>query len=330
MSLIDNNIATGIFGMQVALTINSHINIINFLVGGIKMLKGIFTPMITILDNERRIDFEGNKKMIESLIDGGVNGILFMGSIGEFFAMKTEEKKEFIKFVIKTVNKRVSVLIGTGGTAVDDVIELTKFAENEGADAAVIVSPYYFKLNDNDIYNYYSDIAKNSKLPILIYNFPERTAININPEVVLRLAKEFDNIIGIKDTIDGMSHTRELINLVKHDIPNFAVFSGFEEYLIPNLMSGGNGLIGGLTNVFPKLFVNAYKAFYENGFKEINKFQKEVNRLMSVYSIAPYFITTIKTIKVLQGLDIVPMPKKPYNLLDNASIEKIKKIIDIV
>lgn len=92
MSLIANNIATEIFSMQVALTINSRINIINFLVGGIKMLKGIFTPMITILDNERRIDFEGNKKMIESLIDGGVNGILFMGSIGEFFAMKTEER----------------------------------------------------------------------------------------------------------------------------------------------------------------------------------------------------------------------------------------------
>ncbi|MHC6181301.1 dihydrodipicolinate synthase family protein [Clostridium sp. JNZ X4-2] len=291
------------------------------------MLKGIFTPMITILDRERRIDFEGNKKMIEGLIDDGVNGILFMGSIGEFFAMNMEEKKEFIKFVVKTVDKRIPVLIGTGGTVVDDVIELTKFAEDEGADAAVIVSPYYFKLNDNDIYNYYSDIANNTKLPILIYNFPERTSVNINPEVVLKLAKEFKNIIGIKDTVDGMSHTRELINLVKHEISDFAVFSGFEEYLIPNLMSGGNGLIGGLTNVFPKLFVDAYKAFIVNDLQSVSKFQKEVNRLMSVYSVAPYFITTIKTIKALQGLDIVPMPKKPYNLLDDASIEEIKKLL---
>ncbi|WP_294182316.1 4-hydroxy-tetrahydrodipicolinate synthase [uncultured Clostridium sp.] len=291
------------------------------------MLKGIITPMITILDKERRIDFEGNKKMIETLIKGGVNGILFMGSIGEFFAMRMEEKKEFISFAVKTVNKRVPVLIGTGGTSVDEVIELTKFAETEKADAAVIISPYYFKLDDETIYNYYSDIAKNTKLPIFIYNFPDRTAVNINPKVVLKLAGEFPNIVGIKDTVDGMSHTRELIGVVKGEIPDFAVFSGFDEYLMPNLLSGGNGLIAGLTNVFPKLFTDAYKAFTRGNFQEINKFQKKVNRLMSIYSVAPYFITTIKTIKALQGLDIVPMPKKPYGLLDNDSIEKLKKII---
>lgn len=291
------------------------------------MLKGIITPMITILDKERRIDFEGNKKMIETLIEGGVNGILFMGSIGEFFAMKMKERKEFISFAVKTVNKRVPVLIGTGGTSVDEVIELTKFAEIEKADAAVIVSPYYFKLNDETIYNYYSDIAKNTKLPIFIYNFPERTAVNINPKLVLKLAGEFPNIVGIKDTVDGMSHTRELIGIVKGEIPDFAVFSGFDEYLIPNLLSGGNGLIAGLTNVFPKLFTDAYKAFTRGDFQEINKFQKKVNKLMSIYSVAPHFITTIKTIKALQGLDIVPMPKKPYGLLDNDSIEKVKKII---
>lgn len=209
----------------------------------------------------------------------------------------------------------------------DEVIELTKFAETEKADAAVIISPYYFKLDDETIYNYYSDIAKNTKLPIFIYNFPDRTAVNINPKVVLKLAGEFPNIVGIKDTVDGMSHTRELIGVVKGEIPDFAVFSGFDEYLIPNLLSGGNGLIAGLTNVFPKLFTDVYKAFTRGDFQEINKFQKKVNRLMSIYSVAPYFITTIKTIKALQGLDIVPIPKKPYGLLDNDSIEKLKKII---
>lgn len=292
------------------------------------MLKGIITPMITILNKERRIDFEGNKKMIESLISSGVNGILFMGSIGEFFAMRLGERKEFIKYVVKTVNHRVPVLIGTGGTSVDEVIELTKLAESEGADAAVIVSPYYFKLNDEELYNYYAEIAKNTNLPILIYNFPDRTGININPNLVLKLAKEFHNIVGIKDTVDCMSHTRKLIELIKPVIQDFIIFSGFDEYLIPNLMSGGNGIIGGLTNVFTKVFVDAYKAFNENDFEEIRKFQKTVNHLMSVYEISPYFITTIKTIKALQGLDIVPMPKKPYNLLDESKIQEIKKIIE--
>lgn len=291
------------------------------------MLKGVITPVITIFDEEGNLDFNGNEEVINSLIKGGVNGLLFLGSIGEFFALTKEEKKSFIEFVIKTVNKRVPVLIGTGGTVVDEVIEMTNFAEREGADYAVVISPYYFKLNDESLYNYYSKVAKNTKLPLILYNFPDRTAVNINPELVLTLAKKFKNIVGIKDTVDSISHTRQLIDTVKSEVKDFAVFSGFDEYLVPNLLSGGNGLIGGLTNIVPKEFAKLYKAYNDKDFKTVESLQSLVNVLMNIYTVSDFFIPAIKTAKMLSGYNIKPVCKSPASRLSNRQVEEINEIL---
>ncbi|MFT8315942.1 MAG: 4-hydroxy-tetrahydrodipicolinate synthase [Clostridium sp.] len=291
------------------------------------MLKGVITPVITILDEDRNLDFKGNEEVINSLISGGVNGLLFLGSIGEFFALTMEEKKKFISFVIKTVNKRVPVLIGTGGTVVEEVIELTNFADAEGADYAVVISPYYFKLNDESLYNYFSEVAKNTKLPLILYNFPDRTAVNINPKLVLRLAKEFKNIAGIKDTVDNISHTRQLIDTVKSEVKDFAVFSGFDEYFIPNLLSGGNGLIGGLTNIAPEEFAKLYKAYNDKDFNTVEKLQLFVNVLMNIYTVSDFFIPAIKTAKMLSGYNIKPVCKSPASGLSESQVEEIKEIL---
>ncbi|SHI04022.1 4-hydroxy-tetrahydrodipicolinate synthase [Clostridium magnum] len=291
------------------------------------MIKGVITPVITIFDEERKLDFKGNEQVINSLIEGGVNGLVFLGSIGEIFALTMEEKKEFIRFVIKTVDKRVPVLIGTGGTVVDEVIELTNFADNEGADAALIISPYFFKLSDDSLYNYYSEIAQNTKLPIVLYNFPDRTAVSMDPKLVLKLAKEFTNIVGIKDTVDNISHTRQLINIVKSELKDFAVFSGFDEYFVPNLLAGGNGLIGGLSNIVPQKFEKLYKAYTERDFETLELLQRDVNVLMGIYTVSDFFIPAIKTAKMLTGYDIKPICKSPATTLSNSQVEEIKEIL---
>lgn len=291
------------------------------------MLKGVITPVITIFDEDRKIDFKGNEEVINSLVNSGVNGLLFLGSMGEFFALTMEEKKKFIKFVVKTVNKRVPILIGTGGTIIDEVIELTNFAEDEGADAAVVVSPYYFKLNSESLYEYYSQVAKNTKLPLIIYNFPDRTAVNIEPKLVLKLAKEFKNIIGIKDTVDNISHTRQLINVVKSELNDFAVFSGFDEYFVPNLLSGGNGLIGGLSNIVPEKFVKLYKAYNDRDFEILELLQREITILMRIYEVSDFFIPAIKTAKMLVGCNIKAVCKRPSAMLSNDQVEEVKEIL---
>ena len=291
------------------------------------MLKGIFTPMMTAFYNDGKIDFKGNEQVINSLIDGGVNGILFLGSTGEFFSMTMEQKKEFVSFVIKIVNNRVKVIIGTGGTVVDEVIELTKYAEKEGADAAIVVTPYYYKLDNDCLYEFYSAIAKSIKLPIIIYNFPDRTATNIDPKLVLRLAKDYKNIVGIKDTVDNMSHTRQLIQTVKSEVKEFAVFSGYDEYLIPNLLAGGNGIVGGLSNITPELFVNLYKAYNENNMRNIISLQEKVNYLMKLYEIYPIFMPVVKVALQFMGHNITTKTSSPLGTLSDEQINEIKEIL---
>ncbi|WP_110955524.1 dihydrodipicolinate synthase family protein [Anaerosinus massiliensis] len=297
------------------------------------MLKGVITPVITVLDQQGKLDFEGNKLVIHRLIDQGVNGLLFLGSIGEFFAFTMDEKKEFIRFVVQTVDKRVPVLIGTGGTIQEDVIALTHFAETAGADGVVVISPYYFKLDSDTLYRYYANLARSTTMPIMIYNFPDRTAVNLEPQLVLKLAKEFNHIVAIKDTVDTISHTRNLIHLVKDARPEFAILSGYDEYLIPNLMAGGDGVIGGMSNVVPDVFSGILKAYKNQDFKAVTTAQKKISMLMHLYDISQPFVAAIKGAVAAQGVGIGAYVREPSGDLTedqkvqiSVLLEKVKKI----
>ncbi|MFW6306934.1 MAG: dihydrodipicolinate synthase family protein [Bacillota bacterium] len=292
------------------------------------MIKGIVTPSITVFDENKNIDYIGNKEHIEYLINSGVNGILFLGSIGEFFSMEKEEKEELISLVVETVDGRVPVLIGTGGTVIDEVIGLTNYASAEGADGAAVITPYFFQFNEETLYNYYSTLAKNVDMDIYLYNFPARSGVNMTPQLIFKLAKNFDNIVGIKDTMDTISHTREIISVAKERLKGFSVYSGFDEYFLPNLLAGGDGLIGGLSNVVPSLFVNLYKSFEDNDFVEIARLNKKISILMDIYKVSQPFFPAIKQAVAVMGRDIKPICKEPIQALNKEQVTKIIKIIE--
>lgn len=295
------------------------------------MIKGIITPTITVFDQDQKIDFKATEEHIENLIKGGVNGILFLGSIGEFFAMTSAEKKKLISFAVKTVNKRVPVLVGTGGTAAEDVIELTNFAGAEGADGAAVITPYFFQFNQQTLYNYYSHIAQNTDLDLYIYNFPARSGVNISPETVFELARDYDNIVGIKDTMDTISHTRELIQQVKKPLEkDFAVYSGFDEYFLPNLLNGGDGLIGGLSNLAPGLFADFYSSYQKGDFNKIKELVNKINLMMDIYSISDPFFPAIKKAVSISGSNLNAVCKEPVGLLTDEQIMNIKKVLEKV
>ncbi len=291
------------------------------------MFKGILTPAVTILNEQKKADFEGNKVFIDRLVENGVNGILFFGSIGEFYAFSMNEKKEFIQFVIRTVGKRVPVLIGTGGMVEEEVIELTRFAEQEGADGVVVISPYYFRLNTKALFQYYAQLARKTSLPIMLYNFPDRTGIDLDPGLVLQLVKEFSHIVAYKDTVDCISHTRKVIQTVKDYRPDFRVLSGYDEYLIPNLLAGGDGILGGLTNVTPKLFVRLLEAYHSGDFATITALQKKIAILMSLYDVSQPFIAAIKGAVSASGLPVKPFVKEPAGGLNQQQLEAIQGIL---
>jgi 4-hydroxy-tetrahydrodipicolinate synthase len=295
---------------------------------GIVLLKGIFTPAITIFDQNGRLDYAGNEKAINRLVEQGVNGILFLGSIGEFFTLTIAEKQALINLAVQTVAKRVPVLIGTGGTVVSEVIELTEYAQKAGANYAVAISPYYFKLDEESLYRYYEAIATAVDLPLLLYNFPDRTAVDLSPQLVLRLAREFANIVGIKDTVDNISHTRKLIGTLKGELPEFAVFSGYDEYLIPNLIAGGNGMIGGLSNLVPQLFARLYQSFQDNDLVTVTTLQQQINGLMAIYDISQPFVTAIKAAVALLVPGLSPVPRQPAELLDAGQMQQLQTLLE--
>lgn len=292
------------------------------------MFKGIFTPMVTIFDNEGEFDKRANSALIEKLIYDKVDGIVFLGSVGEFFNLSFDEKKEYIKFATEITAGRTKVIVGTGSNNIKEVIELNKYAKDHNADAVLIITPYFFNLDETYVYEYYATIAKNTELPIMIYNFPARTATNLSPDLVFKLATEFKNIVGIKDTTDSISNVRKFVEKIKSVRKDFCIISGFDEYLVPNLQAGGDGIIGGLTNINAKLFIDTYKAFQEKDFEKVSVFQNEINKLMGLYDLANPFIVALKEAAGISlGLEINTSLRNYNAKLDESVKEKIKNII---
>lgn len=292
------------------------------------MYKGVFSPMVTVFDRKGDIDYKANERVINNLIDNGIDGILFLGSMGEFFTIPLNKKKEFIDFAVKAVDKRVAVLIGTGGTDVDEVVELTRYSHKAGADAALVVSPYYFKLDDESLYRYFSQVAASADIDIILYNFPDRTSVSLDAPLVTRLARDHKNIVCIKDTVDNISHTRKLIKAVKGEFEEFSILAGFDEYLVPNLMAGGDGVICGLTNIAPRLFSDIYAAYGRKDFDTVDTLQKKIYTLMQLYDVTQPFVGAIKaaTSMVLGG-EISYQVGKPGKAADPEQAEKIRKIL---
>ena len=268
------------------------------------MFKGIFCPSITITDDEGKIDFDLWGKHLDHLADAGVNGVLLFGSIGEFYSVSLADKEAALEFAVKRVGERMKVFAGVGDTTYANVIEFTKFAEKAGADAVLAVSPYYFGPSPLTAENYFGGIAEATKLPVILYNFPARTGTDLTPELVASLAAKHPNICGIKDTVDTISHTRKVIRAARAVNTDFTVFSGFDEYYLVNRVSGGNGVLCGLTNVEPETFVKMHAAYEEGDFATAVACAERISKLMAVYDVCDLFVSAIKAAVKVKGLPI--------------------------
>lgn len=268
------------------------------------MFKGIFCPSITITDDEGKIDYDLWGKHLDHLADAGVNGVLLFGSIGEFYSVSLADKEAALEFAVKRVGECMKVFAGVGDTTYANVIEFTKFAEKAGADAVLAVSPYYFGPSPLTAENYFGGIAEATKLPVILYNFPARTGTDLTPELVASLAAKHPNICGIKDTVDTISHTRKVIRAARAVNPDFTVFSGFDEYYLVNRVSGGNGVLCGLTNVEPETFVKMHAAYEKGDFATAVACAERISKLMAVYDVCDLFVSAIKAAVKVKGLPI--------------------------
>lgn len=285
------------------------------------------TPAVTPLNADGTIDEQGAERLYDYLISGGVNGILLLGSIGEFFAFTMEQKKQLISLAVRKIAGRVPVIVGTADTVPENVTELSAYALSEGADAVIVVPPYYFWLNGDSLEAYYDELAGKIPGKLYIYNFPDRTGYQIPTEVIRRLALRHPNIVGCKDTISGMDHTRELIKAVKPLRPDFEIYSGFDDNFAHNVLSGGDGCIGGLSNLAPEVCSAWVEAVNRRDMDAVQQLQQKIDRMMSIYSVGMPFVPFIKRAMELRGIGIQSWASKPLPQATAAEDEQLLSIM---
>lgn len=285
------------------------------------------TPAVTALDKNGHVDIEANKRIYDYLIENGIDGILLFGSIGEFFAISMEEKKNLIREAIRHIGHRITVYVGTCHMEFEQCVELSNYALGEGADGVMVISPYYFSLPDSALLNFYDTLADRVKGPLLLYNFPDRTGHDLSAELIFTLVSRHKNIVGIKDTVATMGHTRGIIQKVKKEYPDFMVYSGFDEFFGHNVLSGGDGCVAGLSNFAPDVAAAYAAAAREDDLKKMQECQRQIDSLMAIYDVAPQFIPTIKKAMVLRGIKMEPVCTQPLLPATDKETEEIRRIL---
>lgn len=290
------------------------------------IFKGIIPPMPTIFTNEGKLDIGGMGLLIDHVIQGGVNGLFFLGSGGEFSNMSETLRKEVAEFCVKYTAGRVPVLIGIAAPGTDETIMYGKHAQSIGADGVVVINPYYGSIGEEGLYRHYKKISKELDLPIIVYNYPGVSGQNFPVHILKRLALECPNIIGLKDTVDTMNHIRSVILEVKSVRPDFLVFSGFDEYLLSTLIIGGDDSVPASAVFAPHLTVGIYEAFQRKDYESAFKLQKLLSYVpQEIYSLESPFYAVIKESARMVGVDISTYVLSPAVALS----EEKKKLLKV-
>ena len=260
--------------------------------------KGIIPAMVTPLTSDGKINIPSLRKLTDYLIDGGVHGVFAVGTQGEFYAMTFEEKKKVIEIVVEQTRGRVPVYAGTGAVTTREAVALTQMAETAGAAAVSVITPYFIKPNDAELLEFYTTIAKSTRLPVLLYNNPGRTGVNISADFAVKASK-VDNIVGIKDSSGDMTLTAEYIRRTGE---TFTVLAGRDTLIYATLCYGGKGAIAATANVAPKIVVEIYEAFVAGDMKRALSAQFHLAPLRLAFDLGT-FPVVIKEALTLIGID---------------------------
>ena len=284
------------------------------------IFEGCGTAIVTPF-TEDGINFEEFRKLIEFQIKNEVDAIIVCGTTGEAATMTEEEKKATIKFAIDTISKRTKVIAGTGSNNTKAAIQMSKFAEEAGADAVLVVTPYYNKTTQQGLIMHYEEIAKAIDIPIIMYNVPSRTGVNILPETCKELSK-IENIVAIKEASGNIGQIAKIASLCREDL---VIYSGNDDQIIPILSLGGKGVISVLSNVMPKYTHEMIKKYSEGKTQEATKMQLDVIELVDALFIQVNPIP-VKYALNLMGYDVGRL-RLPLIELSSKNKEMMKNVM---
>ena len=287
-----------------------------------KAFEGIYPAMVTPLNEQLGIDENGLRHEVDFLVENNVHGLVALGSSGEFPYLTVDEKKRVIDIVVEQTNGRVPVIACTSSMGTDEVILLSRYAENRGADGLLINLPIYFPLTDDDVFNHYRAVSKAVDLPILLYDFPFVTHWEMSPELVSRLSR-IDNVVGIKVT--GSVEKAEQIIKVEKKEP-FSVLLGISFSLLQVLEMGGAGVICIIPCIVPQDVVSIYESYITGSTEKAAQFQSKIIPLVSIVA-APMPSPLVKEALRQLGHPILPYAKSPLPRITDEQRATVRKTL---
>lgn len=285
------------------------------------MFGRLITAMATPFKEDYSLDIKRACELAEKLVDEGSDGILVAGTTGESPTLTEKEKLELFKEVKNVIKGKASLIAGTGNYNTHESIELTKSAEELGVDGILLVAPYYNKPPQDGLYSHFKAIADSTKLPVILYNIPSRTGVNILPSTIIRLAKDAKNIIGVKEASQSTDQVVEILRCIDRD--DFVIYSGDDSFTMPILSVGGYGVISVASHIVGKEIKEMMNSFVSGDVSKAIQINKKLFPLFKAL-----FVTTnpipLKEAMRLIGFDIGP-PRLPLVRAGEKEISVIRE-----
>ncbi len=287
-------------------------------------IKGIIAALVTPFTEDQRLNTKVIRELVNYLIKNGINGILVAGGAGECSSLTFKEKEEIFKIVVEQNNGRVPIYANTGEITTDESVKLSKIAEEIGVDIITVLSPCYISSEQNELYRHFKEIALSTNLPVILYNHPKRTGVNLSVELVSRLSK-IDNIIGIKDSSADFNLTINYLNL-KSD--KFFIFEGIDTLILGGLVYGARGSISSTACALPALVSKIYQYYMKGDLETASKFQNKLIPFRNIFSIGT-FPSVLKEALNIIGIP-VGSPRLPVEALEPEKRDKVRKILNAI
>ncbi|HJC04582.1 MAG TPA: 4-hydroxy-tetrahydrodipicolinate synthase [Candidatus Enterocloster excrementipullorum] len=287
------------------------------------VFEGAGVALITPFKDNGEINYEKLEEILEEQIAGGTDAIVACGTTGEASTMTHEEHLDVIRFACEKVKGRIPVVAGTGSNCTETAVYLSQEAERLGADGVLVVSPYYNKATQKGLYRHFAAVAESIKIPVILYNIPGRTGVNIAPETIAKLCENVENIVGVKEASGNFSAIAQLMNLTDGRID---LYSGNDDQIVPMLALGGKGVISVLSNIAPRQTHAICEAFFAGDVKESARLQ-----LAAIPLIEALFCEVnpipVKAAMNLMGKETGPL-RMPLTEMEPQNQERLKAAME--
>ncbi len=288
------------------------------------VLRGIIPPIITPMNEDESINEPELRNQVNRLIQAGVHGLFPFGTNGESYILNEKEKERVLAVVVEENAGRVPVYAGSGCVGTKDTIRMSQMAQSLGADVLSVITPWFAKASDEELYQHYQAVAKAVTIPVVLYNIPARTGNSLSPALVERLSA-VENIVGVKDSSGNFDNMLQYLERTRKR-EDFVVLSGNDSLIYWNLLAGGSGGIAGCANVYPETMTAIYERFIKGDLEGARKAQDSIRSFRNCFKYGNPN-TIVKTAVAMLGYPVGKC-RAPFNQIPDEGIQAIQRVID--